>query len=114
MPTINAQYMEMARTLIDAGCHVAFATHDDALIDAAQALVRERGLTTEQYEFQMLLGVREELRDRLVREGAPVRIYVPFGAKWYEYSLRRLRENPRVAGHVAADVLRSFGRRRNV
>jgi proline dehydrogenase len=59
----------------------------------------------------MLLGVREELRDRLVREGAPVRIYVPFGAKWYEYSLRRLQENPAMAGTIAkATVDRVLGR----
>ena len=63
----------------------------------------------EQYEFQMLLGVRPELGDELVRDGHRLRIYVPFGTHWYEYSLRRLKENPQIAGYVAADVLRGCG-----
>ena len=52
----------------------------------------------------MLLGVTPELGDDLVRDGHRLRIYVPFGTHWYEYSLRRLKENPRIAGYVAADV----------
>jgi len=111
MGTVNGNFIAVSRVLAEAGCHVAFATHDDALVEATGRLVRELGLGPEQYEYQMLLGVREPLRDRLVREQQPMRIYVPYGARWYEYSLRRLRENPRVAGHVAGDVLRTFGRR---
>ena len=74
--------------------------------------MRERGLTPDAYEFQMLLGVRPELGDRLVRAGHPLRIYVPFGRQWYEYSLRRLQENPKIAGYVAGDLGRSIFRRR--
>ena len=66
--------------------------------------MHERGLDRDEYEFQMLLGVRPELGDRLVREGHRLRIYVPYGRKWYEYSLRRLKENPKVAGYIAADT----------
>ncbi len=114
MDRINRSYMELAALLLDAGCHVAFATHDDALIAAAERLVADRALGTDRYEFQMLLGVREDRRDELVSAGHPVRVYVPFGARWYEYSVRRLRENPRVAGLVARDTLASLvpGRRR--
>jgi proline dehydrogenase len=54
----------------------------------------------------MLLGVREDLADELVQGGHTMRIYVPYGRKWYEYSLRRLQENPAIAGNVAADILR--------
>jgi proline dehydrogenase len=54
----------------------------------------------------MLLGIRPELGDALVAAGHRLRIYVPFGEQWYEYSLRRLQENPKVAGYVAADTLR--------
>jgi proline dehydrogenase len=53
----------------------------------------------------MLLGVRERLGEALVREGHRLRIYVPYGRHWYEYSVRRLQENPKVAGYVAADVV---------
>jgi proline dehydrogenase len=54
----------------------------------------------------MLLGVRSDLGDELVREGHRLRIYVPFGRQWYEYSLRRLQENPKIAGYIAVDTLR--------
>jgi proline dehydrogenase len=53
----------------------------------------------------MLLGVRPERGDELVRAGHRLRVYVPYGAQWYEYSIRRLQENPRIAGYVAADTL---------
>ena len=65
----------------------------------------EHGLGRDEYEFQMLLGVRERLGDRLVRDGHRLRIYVPYGRHWYSYSLRRLQENPKVAGYIAADTL---------
>jgi proline dehydrogenase len=59
----------------------------------------------------MLLGVRPQLGDALVAEGHKLRIYVPFGRHWYAYSLRRLQENPKIAGYIAADTLgRLFGR----
>jgi proline dehydrogenase len=54
----------------------------------------------------MLLGVRAELGDELVREGHRLRIYVPFGRRWYEYSIRRLQENPKIAGYVTIDTLK--------
>jgi proline dehydrogenase len=53
----------------------------------------------------MLLGVAERRRDRLVAAGHPMRVYVPFGREWYAYSVRRLRENPRIAGHVFRAIL---------
>ena len=63
-------------------------------------LVRELGMATPAYEFQMLLGVRPELRSKIVRDGHRLRIYVPFGRQWYQYSIRRFKENPQVAGNV--------------
>ncbi|MGH3093469.1 MAG: proline dehydrogenase family protein, partial [Gaiellaceae bacterium] len=90
---------------LDAGGSVAVATHDEWVIAEALKLVEEREVPAERYEFQMLLGVCEELGDELVREGHRLRIYVPFGRQWYEYSLRRLQENPKIAGYVALDTL---------
>ena len=72
------------------------------------ALLDRRLVSREGYEFQMLLGVTEDVRHRLVGAGHRVRVYVPFGNAWYAYSVRRLRENPSIAGYVARDVVRSF------
>jgi proline dehydrogenase len=104
--TVRMNFVEAVGALIDAGSYVAVATHDDWVIGEALALIEERGLGPNDYEFQMLLGVRPELGDELVREGHRLRIYVPFGRQWYEYSLRRLQENPKIAGYVALDTLK--------
>ncbi len=102
---VRASYVRSLSALLDAGCYVAIATHDEWLINEGRRLVAERGLAPHQYDFQMLLGVREELGNRLVREGHRLRIYVPFGRHWYAYSLRRLQENPKIAGYIAADTI---------
>jgi proline dehydrogenase len=104
---VRASFLETVRVLLAGGCRVALATHDERLVDAAWQLVDDAGLS-ELVEQQMLLGVRESLRGELCAEGRPVRVYVPYGARWYEYSLRRLQENPKIAGHVARATL-GFG-----
>jgi proline dehydrogenase len=106
--TVRMNFVEGVGALLDAGGYVAIATHDDWVIGEALALIEERGLAPDQYEFQMLLGVRPELGDELVREGHRLRIYVPFGRQWYEYSLRRLQENPKIAGYIALDTLKGL------
>ncbi|HWG56005.1 MAG TPA: proline dehydrogenase family protein [Gaiellaceae bacterium] len=102
---VRANFVRALEVLLDGGCYVGIATHDEWLVDQSLRLVRELALEPHQYEFQMLLGVQTSLGDRLVAVGHRLRIYVPFGEKWYEYSLRRLQENPKVAGYVAADTL---------
>jgi proline dehydrogenase len=102
---IRFNFVETMTALWETGAKVAVATHDDVLVTKALELIAERGLGHERYEFQLLLGVREELADELARDGHTVRIYVPYGQKWYEYSLRRLQENPKIAGYVARDTL---------
>jgi proline dehydrogenase len=104
--TVRINFVEAVEALLDAGGYVAVATHDDWVIGEVLTLIEERGLEPHEYEFQMLLGVRSELGDELVREGHRLRIYVPFGRQWYEYSLRRLQENPKIAGYVALDTLK--------
>jgi proline dehydrogenase len=84
---------------------VGIATHDELLVWEALRLVHRLGLPREAYEFQMLLGVDEELRTLLVAGGHRLRVYVPFGEQWYAYSVRRLRENPHLAGMVARTAL---------
>jgi proline dehydrogenase len=104
--TVRLNFVEAVGALLDARAYVAVATHDDWVIGEALTLIEERGLAPAEYEFQMLLGVRPELGDELVREGHRLRIYVPFGRQWYEYSLRRLQENPKIAGYIAIDTLK--------
>jgi proline dehydrogenase len=109
---VQASYVGALEALLDAGSYVGIATHDEWLLDEGRRLVAEHGLSRAEYEFQMLLGVRPRLGDELVREGHRLRIYVPFGRHWYAYSLRRLQENPKIAGYIAADTLgRLIGRR---
>jgi proline dehydrogenase len=103
---VRASFVRCLEALLDQGSYAAIATHDDRLVAESLRLIAERGLEPEQYEFQMLLGVTPHLGDELVRDGHRLRIYVPFGTHWYEYSLRRLKENPKIAGYVAGDVLR--------
>ncbi len=102
---IRANYVRALEALLELGSYVGIATHDEWLIEQGESLVSEHGRTREQYEFQMLLGVRESLGDELVRDGHRLRIYVPFGEHWYHYSIRRLQENPKIAGYIAADTV---------
>jgi len=102
---VRANFVHALEALLDAGCYVAIATHDEWLIDEGKQLVRRHGLKRDEYEFQMLLGVRPKLGDELVAQSHKLRIYVPFGAHWYEYSLRRLQENPSIAGYIASDTI---------
>lgn len=97
---IRNNYLHCLNLMFDNKCYVGIATHDDALIDGARKIIAERKLPTDAYEFQMLLGVRESKRRELIAEGHRLRVYVPFGRDWYGYSVRRLKENPSVAGHV--------------
>jgi proline dehydrogenase len=108
---VNRNFLALLRELVDLGCRVAVATHDDALVGEARRIADQRRLTPDRYEFQLLLGVKEHLRDRLIAAGHRVRIYTPYGEAWYGYSLRRLKENPSIAGYVARDVLRGFAGR---
>jgi len=110
---VRANFVRALEALLDAGCYVGIATHDEWLVSEGRRIVARRGLDGEKYEFQMLLGVAESLGDELVREGHRLRIYVPFGEHWYAYSLRRLQENPKIAGYIAADTLGRLLPRRN-
>jgi proline dehydrogenase len=108
MPEINANFMLLLEQLIDQGSYVAVATHDRALVTGALELIERRGLAPDRYEFQMLLGVAEEVGRRLIADGHRLRVYVPYGRAWYAYSVRRLKENPSIAGYVARDVVRTL------
>ena len=101
---IRHSFVGCLDALLEAGCRVGIATHDEWLLE--RSLERVKGLDESRYELQMLLGVRADRGRALVAAGYPLRVYVPYGHQWYEYSLRRLQENPKVAGYVTKDVLR--------
>jgi proline dehydrogenase len=103
--TVRHNYVQALDKLFSRGTYVGIATHDEFLACAASALIDKHGLKPDQYEFQMLLGVDEELRRILIAAGHRLRVYVPYGRDWYPYSIRRLRENPEVARHVLRAVL---------
>jgi proline dehydrogenase len=103
--TVRHNYVQALDKLLTRGVYVGIATHDEFLACAACALIDKHGLKPDQYEFQMLLGVDEELRKILIAAGHRLRVYVPYGRDWYPYSIRRLRENPEVARHVLRAVL---------
>ena len=97
---IQQNYIRLLKILMAAGCRVGIATHDEVLIDAAKQVIEDLNVPKDKYEFQMLLGVRPEKRASLIAEGHRLRVYTPFGRDWYGYSVRRLKENPEMAGHV--------------
>jgi proline dehydrogenase len=95
--------------MFKSGNYVGIATHDEYLIDKAYRIIKELNIPNDKFEFQMLLGVREDLRNRINNDGYKIRIYVPFGEDWYAYSIRRLKENPQIAGYIVQNIF-SFKR----
>ena len=98
--SINNHYVRCLDYMIKNGFYCAIATHDGSLVTFANNLIEKNSLTKNQYEFQMLYGVKPKLRNTLVKQGHTVRVYVPFGDKWFSYSIRRLRENPQMTIHI--------------
>ncbi|HEX2181753.1 MAG TPA: proline dehydrogenase family protein, partial [Rubrobacteraceae bacterium] len=105
--TVRENYRLLLEELLRRGVYVGIATHDEFLVWHPLRLIHQLEVPRDRYEFQMLLGVDEELRGILVNAGHKLRVYVPFGEDWYEYSSRRLKENPKIAGYVARDVFGS-------
>lgn len=99
--TVRRNYVAALEKLIRREIYVGIATHDEYLVCAAVELLDRYSVPTDRYEFQMLLGVDEELRNTLLDGGHRLRVYIPYGRDWYQYSVRRLRENPEIARHVA-------------
>ena len=97
---VNENFQYGLRKLLENKCYVGIATHDEILLWHALALIDELKLAKKDYEFQMLLGVTEQLRNILVSAGHRLRVYVPYGRHWHAYSMRRLKENPQVAMYI--------------
>ena len=96
---VDANYVTLSRMLLSdearaRGTYAAIATHDPKMIEAAKACAAEHAIPGDQFEFQMLHGIRRDLQQQLAREGYKVRVYVPYGTEWYPYLMRRLAERP--------------------
>ena len=115
--------------ILDRGAYAAIASHDLPIIEHALDALKTRGMGPDLedprldstnprlgkgpgYEFQMLLGVRGNIRRRLAKAGHRTRIYIPYGERWYEYSMRRLDENPDVAMHITKSIFMPWTNRR--
>ena len=97
---VNQHFLEDLEYMLKNKIYVGIATHDKPLVDGAYTLVRKYNVPGNMYEFQMLYGVTPKLRESIVNEGHTMRVYVPFGVKWFGYSTRRLKENPKMASHI--------------
>jgi proline dehydrogenase len=108
---INRNYVRVLEEMFRQGAYVGIATHDETLVWEAERLIEQYQLAPEAYEFQMLLGVDEELRGLIRENGHRLRVYVPFGEHWYAYCVRRLRENPTIARYALNSLLKNFFKR---
>jgi proline dehydrogenase len=104
---IRESYLTAARALLAGGAYVGLATHDVPLIEKLEVEIDQLGVTDDRFEFQALLGVpMRSTLERLRDAGHKVRLYVPFGAEWYAYSVRRLKESPQMAGAIAKGLFK--------
>jgi proline dehydrogenase len=104
---VDANYVKLAKILMKSGIYHGLATHDESIIQQAQAFATSKKLSRDSFEFQMLYGIRRDLQQSLVRNGWRVRIYIPFGTEWYPYFMRRLGERPANVLFIARHLLRS-------
>jgi len=84
----------------------AIAKHDEAIIATTKDCAREKGIGKDSFEFQMLYGIRRDLQEQLAKEGYHVRIYIPYGSRWYPYFMRRLGERPANVLFILRNLLR--------
>lgn len=104
---VDANYVKLMKIMLMSGVYHGIATHDEKMIDATKNFARERSISPESFEFQMLYGVRRDLQELLVKNGWRVRVYIPFGTEWYPYLMRRLAERPANAIFILKNLLRS-------
>lgn len=108
MGIINSSYAYLLEKLLSNHCFTGIATHDEKLVFEAMKLIDKLGLSKENYEFQMLYGVREDLRKIIHEHGHPIRVYVPFGKDWFAYSVRRLKENPKMVSYIFTNGIKNI------
>jgi len=107
---ISKNYVELVKFYMKSGGFLGVATHDRGIIGEVEAFVQDQGIDPKNFEYQSLMGVPvDDLIARMVENGYAWRVYVPYGAEWYDYSVRRLKENPKIAGYI---IKQFFGGKR--
>jgi len=108
---VDANYLKLMHMLLSDearrnGAHLAIATHDAKIIAEAKRYTSEHGIRPDEFEFQMLYGIRRDLQDQLAAEGYTVRLYIPYGHEWYPYFMRRLAERPANVWFLLSNIIR--------
>jgi proline dehydrogenase len=103
---VDGNYLKLMKTLLKSGVYHGIATHDERIILATERFARAEKIAPDQFEFQMLYGIRRDLQERLVGEGWRMRVYIPFGTEWYPYLMRRLAERPANVFFIAKNIFR--------
>lgn len=103
---VDANFKKLIEMHLRSGCYAAIATHNESLIAAAERFIAQNRIPREQFEFQMLYGIRHGLQEKLAAQGYTVRVYVPFGTEWYPYFMRRLAERPANVLFVLRNLLK--------
>jgi proline dehydrogenase len=104
---VDANYVKLMKILMKSGIYHGMATHDEKIIREAQAFATRENIARDSFEFQMLYGIRRDLQQSLVRDGWRMRVYIPFGAEWYPYFMRRLGERPANVFFIVRNMLRA-------
>lgn len=103
---VDANYVKLTKMLLSSDLYHGIATHDENMISAAIQFAKEQNISRDEFEFQMLYGIRRDLQEKLVREDYRMRVYVPYGRYWYPYFMRRLAERPANIWFVLRNVIR--------
>jgi proline dehydrogenase len=103
---VDKSFVRLMQVLLQSGVYHGIATHDEKMIEATCRFAQERGIKPDQFEFQMLYGVRRDLQKSLVAQGYRMRVYIPFGTEWYPYFMRRLAERPANLLFIARNFFR--------
>jgi len=104
---VDGNYIKLMKILMKSGIYHGLATHDEDIIREAKAFAIREKIPRDEFEFQMLHGIRRDLQQSLVRDGWKMRVYVPFGSEWYPYFMRRLAERPANVLFIAKNMLRA-------
>jgi proline dehydrogenase len=110
---VDANYVKCMQDLLLHGHYPGIATHDETIIETTKRFARQNDIKPDQFEFQMLYGVRRDLQEKIVREGWRMRCYVPFGTQWYPYLMRRLAERPANVAFMTGNIVKEMVRGRH-
>jgi proline dehydrogenase len=106
----DSNFIRLMKMLLRSETYNAIATHDESIISATKEFARSENIAKDRFEFQMLYGVRRDLQYRLAEEGYNVRVYIPYGRRWYPYFMRRLAERPANVAFLVRSLMMEWGK----